>query len=197
MFQPTSSFFRSLACGFLLLALSATPQAQQNKALDLARDKYVDLQPGMRENLATIGRYAESVHRQMGQVLPDSQGNPTQPPENLRRDSVPPRRLDSLIDPFEVSPQLREGKRSTAGFSGHIVASKLEVQRQVQVSALLSISSRRGAQLKVRGQQSFLVKDGDIVDFGDLGVFTVNVGADEGVTLSAPGSPQGSKITLR
>lgn len=190
---------RSPLAGFLLILATAAPVWAQNKALDLARDKSVDLQPSMRENLETIGRYAETVNRQIGKLS----GNPgtteaaPQPEPPIRREIPMARRLDSMIDPFEVSPQLREGRRSPTRFSGLPVASKLDVQRQIQVKALLITPRGRGAQLLVRGDQSILVKDGDLVDFGDLGTFTVHVGADEGVTLTNPGMPQGNKITLR
>lgn len=188
----------SFACGLLILALSA-PTLAQNKAMELSRDKSVDLQPTMRENLATIGRYAESVNRQVGKLSGDpGQAEPAVPPEAPARREIPAtRRLDTMIDPFEVSPQLRDGRRSPGNFSGLPVASKLDVQRQIQVKALLVTPRGRGAQLLVRGQQAILVKDGDLVDFGDLGTFTIHVGTDEGVTLTNPGLPQGNKITLR
>lgn len=187
-----------LAC-LLLLTLAVAPGWAQNKALDLARDKSVELQPALRENLATIGRYAESVNRQAarlsGQPSPAETTAPTEAPN--RRESPPARRLDTLVDPFEVSPQLRDSRRPGGSFSGLPASSKLDVQRQIQVQALLVTARGRGAQLLVRGQQSILVKDGELVDFGDLGVFTVHVGNADGVTLSSPGSPQGNKITLR
>ncbi|UCV12755.1 hypothetical protein KI614_05955 [Dechloromonas denitrificans] len=186
------------ACGLLVLALSA-PAWAQNKALELSRDKTVDLQPSMRENLVTIGRYAESVNRQIGKLSGESAAPETQPlAESPARREIPPgRRMETMIDPFEVSPQLRDGRRSPGNFSGLPVASKLDIQRQVQVKALLVTARGRGAQLLVRGQQAILVKDGDLVDFGDLGTFTIHVGAVDGVTLTHPGLPQGNKITLR
>ena len=187
-------------CAGLLLAIALCgPAWAQNKALELSRDKTIDLQPSMRENLATIGRYAESVNRQIGKLSGESPSpEPAPLPEASGRRELPPaRRLDTMIDPFEVSPQLRDGRRSPARFSGLPVASKLDVQRQIQVKALLVTARGRGAQLLVRGDQSILVKDGDLVDFGDLGTFTIHVGAEEGVTLSNPGLPQGNKITLR
>jgi hypothetical protein len=189
---------QQLACTLLILAVSS-PAWAQNKALELSRDKNIDLQPSMRENLATIGRYAESVNRQIGKLSGESVSPESNlPPEPPARRELPvARRLDTMVDPFEVSPQLRDGRRSPGSFSGLPVASKLDVQRQIQVKALLVTARGRGAQLLVRGQQSILIKDGDLVDFGDLGTFIVHVGADEGVTLSTPGQPQSNKITLR
>lgn len=190
--------FPQLACSILIFVLN-TPALAQNKALELSRDKSVDLQPTMRENLATIGRYAESVNRQIGKLSgdPAQTESPPLPEPSARRELPAARRLDTMIDPFEVSPQLRNGRRSPGSFSGLPATSKLDVQRQIQVKALLVTDRGRGAQLLVRGQQAILVKDGDLVDFGDLGTFTVHVGTEEGVTLSNPGMPQGNKITLR
>lgn len=189
---------RRRACALLAIVLCG-PAWAQNKALELSRDKSIDLQPSMRENLATIGRYAESVNRQIGKLSGESPAaDPMPQPESPGRRELPAtRRLDTMVDPFEVSPQLRDGRRSPARFGGLPVASKLDVQRQIQVKALLVTARGRGAQLLVRGDQSILVKDGDLVDFGDLGTFTIHVGAEEGVTLSNPGLPQGNKITLR
>lgn len=187
-----------ILCGLLLIALSNSTWAQ-NKALELSRDKSIDLQPSMRENLATIGRYAESVNRQVGKLSGEATPQESIPHQEspARREIPAGRRLDSMIDPFEVSPQLRDGRRSPGNFNGLPIASKLDIQRQVQVKALLVTARGRGAQLLVRGQQALLVKDGDLVDFGDLGTFTIHVGAVDGVTLTHPGLPQGNKITLR
>lgn len=168
------------------------PAHAQNPVQELARDKNHDLHPSLRENLAIIGRYAESVRNQAGK--------PGEPPSGVApagRPEAAGRRLDTMVDPFEVSPQLREGRRSPGSFSGLPTASKLDVQRQIQVKALLVTQGGRGAQLLVRGQQSVIVKDGDLIDFGDLGTFTVHVTGNDGVTLSNPGLPQGNKITLR
>lgn len=186
-----------LAC-LLLLTLAVTPGWAQNKALDLARDKSVDLQPSLRDNLATIGRYAESVNRQAARLSGESSAAASAVAEAPnRRESLPTRRFDTMVDPFEVSPQLRDSRRPGAAFSGLPATSKLDVQRQIQVQAVLVTARGRGAQLLVRGQQSILVKDGELVDFGDLGIFSVHVGNADGVTLSSPGAPQGNKITLR
>lgn len=186
-----------LACA-LLVYLLGSPAWGQNKALELSRDKSVDLQPSMRENLETIGRYAESVNRQVNKLGGGRPATESPPPVEIPRQEAPPaRRFDLMVDPFEVSPQLRDGRRSPGSFSGLPTASKLDIQRQIQVKALLVTARGRGAQLLVRGDQRILVKDGDLVDFGDLGTFTVHVGAEEGVTLTNPGMPQGNRITLR
>lgn len=190
---PITSLSR-LACSILILTLNV-PALAQNKALDLSRDKSIDLQPSMRENLNTIGRYAESVNRQAGKHAGEAVAPLPESP--ARKDTPAARRLDTMIDPFEVSPQLRDARRAPGNFNGLPVASKLDVQRQIQVKALLVTARGRGAQLLVRGQQAILVKDGDLVDFGDLGTFTVHVSGDEGVALSNPGLPQGNRITLR
>lgn len=179
----------------LLFALFAAPAPAQNKALELARDKNTELHPTMRDNLATIGRYAETVSRQASRN--NNEAPPAESDGTNRRDPPAARRLDSLVDPFEVSPQLRDSRRPGAGFGGLPATSKLDVQRQIQVQAVLVTARGRGAQLRVRGQQNIIVKDGELVDFGDLGIFSVHVGSADGVTLSSPGAPQGNKITLR
>ena len=42
-----------------------------------------------------------------------------------------------------------------------------------------------------------MVMNGELVDFGELGTYTVHISAREGVTLANPGNPQSGRITLR
>lgn len=192
-------FSPTLCC---LLLLAGNGAVARNQAAELSRDASVGLSREARDNLATIGRYAENVRSRIGEAL-DS------PPQRV--DSSPPRRTDSMIDPFAVSPQLREGRRGSA-FNGLPSASKLDVQRQVRVKALLVTAFGRVAQLELPGLangpggrgaapngdgQTMTVMDGDLVDFGELGTYTVHIGATNGITLSNPGLPQGNRITLR
>lgn len=188
-------FSPALCC---LLLLTGNGVQAQNKAAELSRDTSAGLSREARDNLATIGRYAENVRSRIGEAL-DS------PP------AAAPRRTDSMIDPFAVSPQLREGRRSGGAFNGLPSASKLDVQRQVRVKALLVTAFGRVAQLELPGLangpggrggadgggQTMTVMDGEMVDFGDLGTYTVHIGATNGITLSDPGTPQGNRITLR
>ncbi|MGQ0710524.1 MAG: hypothetical protein ACT4NV_12335 [Rhodoferax sp.] len=208
---------RRLHAASLLLALAA-PAWAQNKALDLARDPQVNLPPSVREDLSTIGRYAETVNRKLN----PGAGAPAAPPP---ASAAPPasgaerapgaRRMDALSDPFEVSPQLRENRRPSAGFGGLPTATKLDLRRRVQVKAVLITPQGRAAQLEVDGRHTALgaraggepgagpqgdmltVMDGELVDFGDLGTYVVRISAREGVTLSNPGNPQTGRITLR
>lgn len=189
---------------FPLLILAAAPALAQNKALDLARDKNTELHPSMRENLATIGRYAETVNRQVNKLSGDERdssnaaGAPPSPssPSPPSRQASPNRRSESIADPFEVSPQLRDTRRTKNGFSGLPASSKLELQRQIQLRALLIAPGGRAAQLGIRHQEAITVMDGELIDLGDLGTFHVRIDR-EGVTLSNPSLPQASKIVLR
>lgn len=197
-------FSPALCC---LLLLAGNGALAQNKAAELSRDPSAGLSREARDNLATIGRYAENVRSRIGEAL----DSPPATASSQRADNLSPRRTDSMIDPFAVSPQLREGRRSAA-FSGLPSASKLDVQRQVRVKALLVTAFGRVAQLELPGLangpggrgaaangdgQTMTVMDGDLVDFGELGTYTVHIGATNGITLSNPGTPQGNRITLR
>lgn len=189
----TKLFSPALCC---LLLLAGNGALAQNQAAELARDPSVGLGQEARDNLAIIGRYAENVRSRIGEAL-DS------PPQRS------PRRTDSMIDPFAVSPQLREGRGGA--FNGLPSASKLDVQRQVKVKALLVTAFGRVAQLELPGiatgpggrggadggGETMTVMDGEMVDFGELGTYTVHIGATKGITLSIPGLPQGNRITLR
>jgi hypothetical protein len=120
--------------------------------------------------------------------------------------------MDTLIDPFEVSPQLRENRRG-GGFSGLPTASKLDLRRRVQVKAMIVTPTGRAAQLEIDGTRqpqgergggaqsgqgdTMTVMDGELVDLGDLGIYIIRISASEGVTLANPGSPQTGRITLR
>lgn len=187
---------------FPLLILAAAPALAQNKALDLARDKNTELHPSMRENLATIGRYAETVNRQVSKLSGDERdssnaaGAPPSPSSAAPRQASPNRRSEGIADPFEVSPQLRDTRRTKNGFSGLPASSKLELQRQIQLRALLIAPGGRAAQLGIRHQEAITVMDGELIDLGDLGTFHVRIDR-EGVTLSNPSLPQASKIVLR
>lgn len=172
-----------VACALWLLLAHGTALAD-NPALELARDKNSELHPSVREGLATIGRYADTVNRQINQ---------------LSGDGEKPRRSDTVVDPFEVSPQLRSGRRPSGAWAGLPSASKLDLLRQIQVKGMIAGPRDDGsaAYLLVRGDQTILVRHGEVVEFGDLGTFTVHVSARDGVVLSDPGHPQGNRITLR
>lgn len=213
-----SDLARRLGCASaLLLALSA-PTWAQNKALDLARDPQVNLPPSVRDDLSTIGRYADTVNRKLqpgaGATPANAPANAPAGAERAPRAEGPGRRLDTLGDPFEVSPQLRSGRRPGATFGGLPAATKLDLRRRVQVKAVLITAQGRAAQLEIDGKHAALgtrsaepgartegdtltVMDGELVDFGDLGTFVVRISAREGVTLSNPGNPQSGRITLR
>lgn len=163
----------------LLVLLALSPELHaQNRALELAAERNADLPPSVRENLETIGRYAETVNRRLA-------------PKEAR-----PRRLDQVADPFEVSPQLRDGPKNSSSPGGLPNAGRLELQRQVQLRALLAIGGRRVAQLVIRDKDSLTVHDRELIDLGELGVFEVRIERDA-VSLFNPSAPQGSKLILR
>lgn len=193
---------RPLLLSATLLLLASAPAPAQNKALELAGDKNTELHPSLRDNLATIGRYADNVNRQIKKMSGEAGGNNAEPaparprPEPPPRPEAPARRLDGIADPFEVSPQLRDNRRATGGFGGLPSSSKLELQRQIQLRAVLVTPRGRAAQLGIRHQDTITVMDGELIDLGDLGTFHVHIDR-EGVVLTNPSLPQGSKIVLR
>ena len=107
-----------------------------------------------------------------------------------------PSRQNSLLsDPFEVSPQLREGRRG-ARFAGLPGANVLDLQRRVALKAILRTKQGTLAQLLINHKDTITVMHKELIDLGDLGTFLVEV--DSGtVTLSNPSSPQGKKVVLR
>lgn len=118
-------------------------------------------------------------------------------PETATADSKA-RRFEQLADPFEVSPQLRDGRRTGNAFGGLPGAGQLELQRRVQLRALLVIAGQRVAQLSVRDKDkdSITVHDRELVDLGDLGIFEARIERGS-VTLTNPSAPQGTKLILR
>lgn len=192
---------RQMLLGMALLLLPY-PALAQNKALELARDKSTEAYPSMREDLATIGRYADTVNRQIKRLSGEERGDGGAPPaaaprpEGNNRPESPVRRLDSIADPFEVSPQLRENRKAGSNFGGLPSSSKLELQRQIQLRAVLITQRGRAAQLAIRQKDTITVMDGELVELGELGTFNVKID-HEGVTLSDPSQPQRGKINLR
>ncbi|MDR0578322.1 MAG: hypothetical protein LBI87_12540 [Candidatus Accumulibacter sp.] len=163
----------------LLLSVPAMAQAP-NPAADLARDAQIDLPAPLRGQIETIGRYAAEVNRRAG-------APPTRPP----------RQLELTADPFEVSPQLREGRG--ARFTGLPGASVLELQRRVRVRAVLRTRAPDGealAQLLINDKDLITIMDKELIDLGDLGTFQAEIKADA-VSLSNPSNPQGKKVVLR
>lgn len=179
----------------LLTLTLLTPAAHaQNRALDLSQDKTTDLHPTLREGLSTLGRYAESVDHQVNSSAASRQGG-SPPAERPAPPAAGGRRFEASNDPFEVSPQLREG-RSGNRYRGLPGASILELQRQVQLRALIITPQGRAAQLAVKGTETITVMDKELIDLGGLGTFLVHIERD-GVTLYNPSMPQGKKVVLR
>jgi hypothetical protein len=185
----------------LLLTLTLlTPTAHaQNRALDLSQDRTTDLHPTLREGLSTLGRYAESVDRQVNSSAGNRHGDSPLAARAAHALPAPPaaggRRFEASNDPFEVSPQLREA-RSGNRYTGLPGASILELQRQVQLRALIITPQGRAAQLAVKGTETITVMDKELIDLGGLGTFLVHIERD-GVTLYNPSMPQGKKVVLR
>lgn len=183
----------------LCCALLTAPAGAQNKALDLAQDKQLEVPPAMREDLKTIGRYAQAVNQRI------NPGTPAAPEHIAPTTAAPARRTDSVADPFEVSPQLRQNRRAASTFGGLPTATKLDLRRRIQVKALLVTPHGRMAQLDIDGSAQnarsnsnvLTVMDGELVDFGELGTYVVRISVRDGVTLSNPGTPQSGRISLR
>jgi hypothetical protein len=188
----------------LLLGLGLViplPGIAQNQALDLARDKNTEMHPTLREGLSTLGRYAESVNRQVNSLsnnrnsdpAPVANGEPEAPP---KANPARQRRLDITNDPFEVSPQLREGRSFGSRYTGAPGASVLELQRQVQLRALLTTPHGKAAMLSIKNTETITVMDKELIDLGPLGTFLIQIDRD-GVSLFNPSAPQGKKVVLR
>lgn len=194
------------ACVLCTALLSAGTGAQ-NKALDLAQDKQLEVPPAMREDLRTIGRYAQAVNQRTSPsaAAPATPSSVATTEHAAPTAATPVRRTDSVADPFEVSPQLRQNRRAASAFGGLPTATKLDLRRRIQVKALLVTTHGRMAQLDIDGSAPsarndsnvLTVMDGELVDFGELGTYVVRISARDGVTLTNPGSPQSSRISLR
>lgn len=197
------SLSKLLATSFLLGFGLIVPLSgiAQNQALDLARDKNTEMHPTLREGLSTLGRYAESVNRQVNSLSNNRNAEPTssseaEVPPRAATNPARPRRLDIANDPFEVSPQLREGRNFGGRYTGAPGASVLELQRQVQLRALLTTSSGKAAMLSIKNMETITVMDKELIDLGSLGTFLVQIDRD-GVSLFNPSAPQGKKVVLR
>lgn len=186
--QTIHSSLPITACA-LLATLWASPLAAQNlppnQAQALARDPTLPLPAQTREHLETIGGYAAAVNRKLERHELDP------PPADESR----LHRFEQLVDPFSVSPQLRQGKTSQTPYGGLPGAGRLELQQQIQLKAVVIMAKRRAAQLNVRGKD-ITVLDGELVDLSDLGTFEIRIDR-ESVTLSNPSAPQGAKLILR
>lgn len=131
----------------------------------------------------------EATRQTLGQRLPVRE---TASPDSKAH------RFEQLADPFEVSPQLRDGRRTGNAFGGLPGAGQLELQRRIQLRALLVIAGQRVAQLSIRDKDkdSITVHDRELVDLGDLGIFEARIERGS-VTLTNPSAPQGTKLILR
>ncbi len=208
MARQRSNFLGVSAACMVCVALGAPSAFAQNKALDLAEDKKLDVPPAMRDALKTIGNYAQTVNQRINPE-PDisaTHAEGLRPPSPASATGAPNlRRMEGLVDPFEVSPQLRQNRKNFGAFGGLPSATKLDLRRRIQVKALLVTAHGRMAQLEVDGDalsarsnsNVLTIMDGELVDFGELGTYVAHITAREGVTLSNPGSPQSSRISLR
>lgn len=198
------SHHKYLLCTLLLASLFANREAPaQNQALDLARDRNTEMHPSLREGLNTIGRYADTVNRQIKTLsgnqeneAPPAAGGEAETPSRPAGNSPPARRQEFANDPFAVSPQLREGRTFGSRYAGIPGASVLELQRQVQLRALLSTPHGKAAMLSIKNSETITVMEKELVDLGPLGTFFIQIDRDA-VTLFNPSAPQGKRIVLR
>ena len=180
--HPTARWLLTLA-----LAALPWPAAAQNPAEKLAADPNTSLTQDMRADLQTIGRYAQEVSRRAGA--------PALPPTGTTAPAAAaPTPAPVARDPFEVSPQLREGR--SYRYSGLPGANVLEVQRRVQVRAVIRSGQNTLAQLFIDNKDAITVMDKELIDLADFGTFQVII--DNGtVALSDPNNRQGKKVVLR
>lgn len=169
----------------LVLALMALPwpAAAQNPAGKLAADPNTSMTQDMRANLQTIGQYAQEVSRRAT-------------PAGIPAADVaaPANAATATRDPFEVSPQLREGR--SYRYSGLPSANVLEVQRRVQVRAVIRSGQNTLAQLFINNKDAITVMDKELIDLADLGTFQVDISGGT-VALTDPSNPQGKRVVLR
>lgn len=196
----TPSTSRNIAGTVILLAGLIGQAGAQNQALDLSRDKNTDMHPTLREGLGALSRYAETVNRQVNSMSgkrPDDLPSANDPvPAQPVAPTARQRRLEITNDPFEVSPQLREGRAIGSRYSGVPGASILELQRQVQLRGVLMTPHGKVAMLSIKNSETITVMDKELIDLGPLGTFLVQIDRD-GVALLNPSAPQGKKVVLR
>lgn len=162
----------------------AAKATANNPATELAADPQAGISDPLRKQLEVIGRYAAEVGRRNG-------GLNNAPLTGARA----ARQLDQMVDPFEVSPQLREG-RNRASFSGLPSATVLELKRRVQLRAVLRTAQGTLAQLLINEKDVVTIMDKELIDLGDMGTFQAEIQAGT-VSLSNPNNPQGKKVVLR
>ncbi|MFT3848573.1 MAG: hypothetical protein QM739_07775 [Propionivibrio sp.] len=175
-----------LAAWLLALMAQPWPATAQNAAGQLAADPNTSMTQDMRANLRTIGQYAQEVSRRAGAAVPVSAA--PHPAE------APPTPAATTRDPFEVSPQLREGRNYR--YSGLPGANVLEVQRRVQVRAVIRSGESTLAQLFINNKDAITVMDKELIDLADFGTFQVSISGGT-VALTDPSNPQGKKVVLR
>lgn len=179
-------YLNCLAAAMALWPLSA--QAE-NPASALAKDQGKNLSPSMRDDLEVIGRYAAEVNRRT-----QKNGNAPGAPAPVAAVPAPaPQEVER--DPFEVSPQLKEG-RSGMRFSGLPKSGALDLQRRIQIKAIMVTAQGGLAQLLVNGKDAVTVMDGELIDLGEMGTHQVRI-VKGMVELHAPGAPEGKKVVLR
>ena len=88
------------ACVTVSLLTLIQPGWAQNKASELARDQSVNIPQSMRNDLATIGRYADAVNQRVGKLV---EGDPANKPEAAPA-LLPARAGNALVDPFRGFP---------------------------------------------------------------------------------------------
>ena len=112
-----------------------------------------------------------------------------------------PAQAVSTRDPFEVSPQLKAGRSNRiAGMSnpqsGLSGANSLDIQRRIQVRAVIRTQQGSIAQLVVNNKDVLTVMEHELIDLADLGFFKVEIRGGA-VSLLNPASPQATRVILR
>lgn len=164
------------------------PAAAQNPAEKLAADPNTSLTQDMRADLQTIGRYAQGSFAPRRRARSSADRN--YGPGGRGTTDAGARGTRS----FEVSPQLREGR--SYRYSGLPGANVLEVQRRVQVRAVIRSGQNTLAQLFINNKDAITVMDKELIDLADFGTFQVDI---SGGTVTAPTDParRKAKVVLR
>ncbi len=185
MTRPSFLPRTALACLLAVAAGLAQAAKPPHPAAAPARERQADIPAPRHEQPDTIGRLAAEAGRRVG--VPAANAGPVA----VR----PSRQVDLMVDPFEVSPQLREG-RSGSRFTGLPGASVLELQRRVRVRAVLRTPQGTLAQLLINNKDVVTLMDKELIDLGDLGTYQAEILAGA-VSLANPSQPQGKKVVLR
>jgi len=191
-------------CRYILVAVlgyaTSVSAAGPTPTDALVADEAVDVPPAMRRHLDTIHQYSQEVARRT--LGSSAKAVPVMPPSSIPSPGVASAmpaptstRPATTRDPFEVSPQLREG-RGNYRYSGSPGANVLEIQRSIRVRAVVRNGSTTIAQLLINNKDTLTVMNQELIDLADFGTYEVQI-QDGTVSLHEPGNKAGKRVVLR